>query len=356
MVVFLDKRITDQQLEAIKEAAKSMGLEARLVSGSHENILALIGDERGKELRSLEALPGVRKVMPVEKQYKIVSRDGNQRYNHYDTKIVNVSGVKFGAKKPVMIAGPCAVESLEQVTELACALRELGVDILRGGAYKPRTSPYDFQGLGEAGLKMLKRASEKSGLPIVTEVLDTAAVEQVAAYADMLQIGTRNMWNYALLSAVGKTRKPILLKRGLIATMTEWLCAAEYIAIEGNSEIVLCARGVRTGVTGEYGRNHADWDVIFPLQKETYLPVIADPSHCGGLAERVPSLALSALACGAQGLIIETIRENAKPEEVKCDYKQGLRPSQLRTLLKKCADIRFADMRSRDVRASYEEK
>jgi 3-deoxy-7-phosphoheptulonate synthase len=333
MVLVLEEGVSEGEIRKICEVISSMGLESKVVHGKEMYTISLIGDESNKPIMNLADLPGVKSVMPVQKPYKLVSRDGNPLYNHNGTKVVDIKVVKFGGINPVIIAGPCAVESLEQTLEIADEIKLLGVDMLRGGAYKPRTSPYEFQGLGEEGLRILKFASEKTNLPVVTEVTSPHLVEKVCEYADALQVGTRNMANYDLLREVGKSKKPVLLKRGMSATMKEWLCAAEYIAIEGNSDIILCVRGIKNNLSSEYGRNQADFDIIYDLRKETYFPVIADPSHIGGHRDRVPGLAMSALASGAQGLIIEAITEKASANTVLCDYNQSLRPSQIKDLL-----------------------
>jgi 3-deoxy-7-phosphoheptulonate synthase len=351
MVFILKKNATETEIDNLEQAILSLGLKYRLVIGVDRITISPIGDEIGTQIENLEAMPGVEAYLKVQKPYKLVSRDSHTQYNHNQTRIVDVKGVKFGGDKPVIIAGPCAIEALVDgkpvhaltevqsenaeypIFEIAREMKSLGADMLRGGAYKPRTSPYDFQGLGLEGLKILKQASDETNLPCITEVVDTRDAEKVAEYADMLQIGARNMENFELLKEVGRTKKPVLLKRGKSSTMKEWLLAAEYIIAEGNDNIVLCARGIKNNVSEEYGRNQADFDIIYELRKETYLPVIADPSHIGGERGRIPSLAMSALASGAQGLIIEVMKENAKPVEVLCDFKQSLMPSQMKELM-----------------------
>jgi 3-deoxy-7-phosphoheptulonate synthase len=270
--------------------------------------------------------------------YRLISRAGNVAYRDRDrTRIVRVSDVEIGGTKPVVIAGPCAVESREQTLEIARAVKDLGADMLRGGAYKPRTSPYEFQGLGEEGLEILAEARAETGLPIVTEVMDTRLVELVGSVADVLQIGSRNMHNTSLLTEVGRYGKPVLLKRGMAATLTEWLCAAEYIAKEGNLDIVLCERGVRTALSGQYDRFTLDLNVIAPVKQHTFLPIIVDPSHSTGNREMVPYAAQAGISCGAYGLIIEVIGEDTDACTIQCDGAQGIRPSYLKRIL---ADIR----------------
>ena len=245
-------------------------------------------------------------------------------------KPVQVLGVRIGgAERPVLISGPCAVESREQTLDLARAVKAAGADMLRGGAYKPRTNPYTFQGLGKPGLEILAEAREETGLPIVTEVMDTRLVELVGQYADMLQIGSRSMQNFPLLVEVGRYGKPVLLKRGMHATLEEWLCAAEYIAKEGNTDIVLCERGIRTALTGEYDRFTLDLNVIVPVKERTVLPVIVDPSHGTGIPEMVPGASRAAISAGADGLMIEVIGEHTDRSTIKCDGAQGIRASVL---------------------------
>lgn len=245
-------------------------------------------------------------------------------------KPVQVLGVRIGgAERPVIISGPCAVESREQTLDLARAVKAAGADMLRGGAYKPRTNPYTFQGLGKPGLEILAEAREETGLPIVTEVMDTRLVELVGQYADMLQIGSRSMQNFPLLVEVGRYGKPVLLKRGMHATLEEWLCAAEYIAKEGNTDIVLCERGIRTALTGEYDRFTLDLNVIVPVKERTVLPVIVDPSHGTGIPEMVPGASRAAISAGADGLMIEVIGEHTDRSTIKCDGAQGIRASVL---------------------------
>jgi len=248
--------------------------------------------------------------------------------------VVHVGRAAFGGRAPVVIAGPCAVESAEQTLAIARAVRDCGGDMLRGGAFKPRTSPYEFQGLGEEGLKILAAAREETGLPVVTEVLDVRQLDLVASYADMLQIGSRSMQNYPLLTEAGRSGKPVLLKRAMSATLFEWLCAAEYIAKEGNTQIVLCERGIRSFADGEYARFSLDLNVVMAARGATYLPVIVDPSHATGRADMVPPAARAAIACGAQGLIIEVIAQDTARESVLCDRLQGIRPSTLRHLIR----------------------
>ena len=256
------------------------------------------------------------------------------------TRPVRVGAATFGGERPVIIAGPCAVESREQTLEVARACRDAGADLLRGGAFKPRTNPYSFQGLGERGLEILAEARAETGLPIVTEVMDPRLVERVASCADMLQIGSRNMQNFPLLIEVGKTGKPVLLKRGWSSTLEEWLGAAEYIAAQGDLEIVLCERGIRTFSQGEYGRNTLDLNVIEALRELTFLPLIVDPSHATGRADRVPPASKAAIAAGADGLIIEVLGEGTAVCDTLCDGEQSIRPSALRPIVDFCRAFR----------------
>jgi 3-deoxy-7-phosphoheptulonate synthase len=239
-------------------------------------------------------------------------------------RVVRVGGVEFGNARPVIIAGPCAVESHAQALGIAREVRAAGADMLRGGAFKPRTSPYDFQGLGKEGLEILAAARKETGLPVVTEVLDVRDLELVSRYADMLQIGSRNMHHFPLLREVGRQDLPILLKRGMAASLKEWLCAAEYIAEGGNDRIVLCERGIRTFGNGEYDRNTLDLNVVQAVRREVDLPVIVDPSHGTGYRDMVPGAALAGIAVGADGLIIEVIGRSTSRSDVLCDAEQGI--------------------------------
>lgn len=265
--------------------------------------------------------------------YRLVSRRHNPEFKGLRTQIVRVGAVAFGGDTPVVVAGPCAVESADQMLAIARAVRASGAHALRGGAFKPRTSPYDFQGLGERGLEILAAAREATGLPVVTEVLDVRQVDLVARYADMLQIGSRSMQNFPLLTEVGRSGMPVLLKRAMSATLHEWLCAAEYIAKEGNTRIVLCERGIRSFADGEYARFSLDLTVVPAAREATYLPVIVDPSHATGRAAMVPAAAQAAIACGAHGLIVEVIGAETARGDVRCDGLQGIRPDALARLI-----------------------
>jgi 3-deoxy-7-phosphoheptulonate synthase len=270
--------------------------------------------------------------------YRLVSREALPAYRGTTrTREVQVAGVRIGGAEPVIIAGPCAVESRVQTLAIARAVREAGGQLLRGGTFKPRTSPHDFQGCGLTGLEILAEARAETGLGVVTEVMDVRLVEQVARFADCLQVGARSMQNFPLLREVGRTGKPVLLKRHWGASLTEWLCAAEYIAVEGNLDIILCERGVRTHTHGEYSRCTLDLAVIPALRERTFLPVVVDPSHSTGVAAYVPSLARAGVAAGAHGLIIEVIAQDADPAGALCDGAQSIRPSDLATLV---ADLR----------------
>lgn len=243
--------------------------------------------------------------------------------------VIRIGGREIGGDEPFLIAGPCAVESREQMLEVAFAVKEAGAHMLRGGAFKPRTSPYSFQGLGEKGLEILAEAREATGLPFVTEVMDPRLMDLVASYADVIQIGSRNMANYPLLVEAGRAGKPVLLKRGWSATLEEWVYAAEYVALEGNMDVILCERGLRTFTRDEYTRNTIDIGVVPALREITCLPVIVDPSHAAGRADLVPPLAKAALAVGADGLIIEVIAEGTDRSQVRCDGDQSIRPGAL---------------------------
>jgi 3-deoxy-7-phosphoheptulonate synthase len=246
---------------------------------------------------------------------------------------VRVGDIEFGGQRPLIIAGPCAVESREQTLTIARQVREAGADMLRGGAYKPRKSPYSFQGLGEEGLKILAEAREATGLPFVTEVMDPRLVELIASYADVLQIGSRSMHSTPILIEVGKSGKPVLLKRGWCATLDEWLNAAEYIACQGNLDIIMCERGIRTFSRDEYNRNTLDLNVVPAMQKETFLPLIVDPSHSTGRADLAVPVAKAALAAGAHGLIIEVIAAEKDRPQILCDARQGILPSELQEIV-----------------------
>jgi 3-deoxy-7-phosphoheptulonate synthase len=270
----------------------------------------------------------------LDRIYPLVSRQNHPTFRTGGTRLVDVGDVRFGAPRPVVIAGPCAVESRLHTLEIAHAAKASGADMLRGGAFKPRTSPYDFQGLGEEGLKILKEASQETGLPVVSEVLDVRQVELVSQYADMLQVGSRSMQNFPLLTEVGRLGRPVLLKRGMAALLCEWLGAAEYIAKEGNLDVVLCERGIRSFSSGEYSRFSLDLSVVRAAQEATFLPVIVDPSHATGLAEMVPWASRAAIEFGAHGLIIEMVAERTDLATVKCDALQAIRPSALQEIVR----------------------
>jgi len=324
MVVVMKREASDADVERVAEKVREVGGEAFISRGAVHTIIGLVGDTAVFRALDLDNLPGVDHLIQIGKPYKMVARA-----LHPQPTTVMVGPAAVGRGLFTMIAGPCAVESEEQALEAARSARDAGATILRGGAFKPRTSPYSFQGLGERGLEILAECRRETGLPVVTEVVEPRDVELVATWADALQIGTRNMQNFALLKEVGATSKPVLLKRGLSATIEEWLMAAEYIAQRGNSEIVLCERGIRTFEPST--RFTLDLAGMAVAQQESHLPVIVDPSHATGLKELVAPMARAAIAAGADGVMVDV---HAKPGEALCDGPQALSPDELELLSK----------------------
>jgi len=320
----MKRSATDQQIDAVIQWIESLGYKVHLSRGTERTIIGAVGDQRGKEnLRLVESLPGVEKTVPILKPYKLASRESKE-----GNTVIRVKDVQIGGGTFVVMAGPCAVESDEQMMESAYVVKKGGADILRGGAFKPRTSPYSFQGMEEEGLKLLKRAREKSGLPIITEVVNPADVDLVEEYADVFQIGARNIQNFALLKEVGRAKKPVLIKRGMMTTIEELLMSAEYILSSGNSEVILCERGIRTFETAT--RNTLDISAVPVLKELTHLPVIVDPSHASGTWKYVRPLAKCALAVGADGIMIEV---HPEPEKAFSDGKQSLKPEKFYELM-----------------------
>ena len=315
---------TESEIKKVEGRIKGFGYQAHFIPGRNRLAIGVTGNRGVEERLYLESLPGVLQVIQVTKPYKLASRE-----THQEDSVIYVGNVQFGDGNAVMIAGPCAVESLEQTLRIADSVENRGAQILRGGAYKPRTSPYAFQGLGEEGLKILAEAREKTGLPFVTEVLDTETISVVAQYADMLQIGMRNMQNFTLLKEVGKAGKPVLMKRGMSATLEETLMSAEYLMVNGCRDVVICERGVRT--FGNHARNTLDISVVPALKQVSHLPIIIDPSHSSGQHYSVIPHALAGLGAGADGIIVDV---HDRPEEALCDGPQALHPDEFTQLMK----------------------
>ena len=332
MIVVMRQGATRQEIENVEKRLIELGFKTHPIYGEVKTVIGAVGDKRLLEEHNLLQLPGVERILSIMKPYKLVGREFKN-----DNTVVKVGDVEIGAKKLVVMAGPCAVESQEQMYEVAKRVKDAGATVLRGGAYKPRTSPYSFQGMEEEGLKMLSEAARSYGLKVVTEVMDTRDVELVSRYADILQIGTRNMQNFRLLKECGLSRKPVLLKRGLCATIEEWLMSAEYILSEGNDNVILCERGIRTFET--FTRNTLDLSAVLAVKKLSHLPIIVDPSHGTGKAWMVGSMAKAALTLGADGVIIEV---HNNPKYALSDGEQSITPdkyAQILPVLKKYAEL-----------------
>jgi 3-deoxy-7-phosphoheptulonate synthase len=314
MIIVARKGVTEDELDHIRERVEAAGLRTHISRGEHRTIIGCLGDEQRLEGVALRSIPGVEAVHAVLEPYKLASRDFAA-----DPTRISFGGTEIGGSDVVIIAGPCSVEGRDMLAETAKRVRSAGAQGLRGGAFKPRSSPYSFQGLGEEGLKILADVRSETGLPIVTEVMDTRRVELVASYADVLQIGARNMQNFSLLTEVGRLRRPVLLKRGMAATVKDLLLAAEYVMSQGNPNVILCERGIRT--FGTDTRNTFDLAAIPVMKRATHLPVIADPSHAGGRRHLVAPLSYAAIAAGADGLIVEV---HPDPETATSDGDQSL--------------------------------
>jgi 3-deoxy-7-phosphoheptulonate synthase len=323
MIIVLKPNATESQIKHIVAKVKSLGLKPMISRGIERTIIGVIGEEDLLRAQPLEVYPGVEKVMPVLAPYKLVSRE----FKPSDT-IVKVDGLEIGSKRIVVMAGPCAVENYELLLSIARSVKKAGALCLRGGAFKPRTSPYSFQGLGEEGLKYLAEARKRIGLPVVTELMDVRDLELVERHADIIQIGARNMQNFDLLKEVGRSKKPVLLKRGMSSTIKEWLLSAEYILQNGNFNVILCERGIRTFETET--RFTQDVSAIPLIKSMSHLPVVVDPSHAAGRWGLVPALAKAAVAAGADGLLIEV---HSKPEEALCDGPQAMLPEKFAQLM-----------------------
>lgn len=325
MIITLKKEAKSEQIEKLIHRFENMDLKVTVIYGENYNVFGLVGDTSKVDEKNIMANPIVANVQRVDEPYKLV----NRKFHPEDT-IVDVNGIKIGGKKLTMIAGPCSVEGQEQILRIAKEVKECGADMLRGGAYKPRTSPYAFQGLGTQGIMDLCQAREETGLPIVSELMAIEHLEEFVENVDIIQIGARNMQNFDLLKAVGKTKKPILLKRGLANTINEWIMAAEYIMSEGNPNVIFCERGIRTFET--MTRNTLDLAVIPIIKSKTHLPIIIDPSHAAGNWKLIESLSLASIAAGADGLIIE-VHDN--PECAWSDGDQSLKPDKYASLVQK---------------------
>ena len=324
MIIVMAPDATPEEMEKVENTIRELGYTPHAIVGVERKVIGAVGDERGKNrLQSIETMGGVESVFPILKPYKLASREVKST-----NSVIQVGGVSIGGPAIAIIAGPCSVESKEQICTTAKLVKSSGASFLRGGAYKPRTSPYSFQGMEEDGLKLLAAAREVSGLPIVTEVMNPREIDLVAKYADVIQVGARNMQNFSLLKELGRVDKPILLKRGMMNTIKEFLMSAEYVLSEGNHQVILCERGIRTFETAT--RNTLDISCIPVLKKETHLPIIIDPSHATGHWDMVESMSRASIAAGADGLIIEV-----HPDPVKAfsDGPQSLKPEKFDRLM-----------------------
>lgn len=329
MIIIMKPSASDEAIRKVTDIIESKGLQAHLSKGSQVTIVGVVGDKTQLAGCNIEMSEGVEKIVPVTESYKLV----NKKF-HPEDSVIPVGNTHIGPGTMTVMAGPCAIESREQLMETAFAVKKAGATFLRGGAYKPRTSPYSFQGLEEEGLKYMKEAREATGLNVICEVTSAHAIEAAVQYVDMLQIGARNMQNFELLKEAGKSGIPVLLKRGIAATVDEWLNAAEYIISEGNPNIVLCERGIRTYET--FTRNTLDISAVPVIKKLSHLPVIVDPSHASGINWLIEPLALAAAAIGADGLIIEVHND---PSHALCDGAQSITPAQFDALAKKVSQV-----------------
>jgi 3-deoxy-7-phosphoheptulonate synthase len=332
MIIVTKPEATEEQIEHIVDRIKEWGLKAEVSHGAVRVVIGVIGPEDVIREKPLAAIPGVESVTPVLKPYKLVARE----FRGTDS-LVKIGDVTFGGKEVVLMSGPCSVENREQVVSIAQDIKSAGAKILRGGAFKPRTSPYSFQGLGVDGLKLLAEAREETGLPIITEIMDTKDLDVIEKYADCLQVGTRNMQNFSLLKEVGRSKLPVMLKRGMSATIKDLLMSAEYILSEGNFNVLLCERGIRTFET--YTRNTLDLNAVPVLKAETHLPVVVDPTHGVGIREFIPAMALAAVAAGADALMVEV---HNSPELAKSDGEQALLPDEFADLVARVKSVAIA--------------
>lgn len=324
MIIVLKPEASEAQIKHIVSKVKSLGLKPMISRGMERTIIGVIGEEDILRVQPMEIFPGVEKVMPILAPYKLVSRE----FKPVDTIVEVEGGIKIGGKRVVIMAGPCAVENYELLLSIAKSVKKSGAVVLRGGAYKPRTSPYNFQGLGEEGLKFLAEARKRTGLPVITELMDLRELEVVERHADIIQIGARNMQNFDLLKEVGRAKKPVLLKRGMAATVKDLLLSAEYILQNGNFNVILCERGIRTFETDT--RFTLDLSAIPVIKHLSHLPVVVDPSHAAGRWSLISSLAKAGIAAGADGLLIEV---HSKPEEALCDGQQSMLPEKFAKLM-----------------------
>lgn len=329
MIIVMKKSATKEDIERVSKVVLEKGLKVSIVEGQEQSVIGVLGDRTLIDPRQIEVEETVEKVMIVSEPYKLANRAF-----HPDNSIVEVDGVKVGGNHLALIAGPCSVESEEQVITIAKAAKAAGANMLRGGAFKPRSSPYSFQGMGSSGLDILVAAKKETGLPIVSELMSADYIEEFEEKVDLIQIGARNMQNFDLLKRLGKVSKPILLKRGLSATFEEWIMSAEYIMSAGNPNVILCERGIRTFET--YTRNTLDLQAIPVIQKMTHLPIVIDPSHAGGKWWLVEPMAKAAVAAGCNGLMIEV---HNNPEKALCDGPQSLRPKKYEELLQQIKEI-----------------
>ncbi len=323
MIIVLKPGATTVEIDHVVDRIRDLGLKPHVSTGEHRTIIGVIGDENKLRAQPLQAIPGVEQVIPIMKPFKLASREFTKK----DT-VVNVGKVKVGGGHLAMIAGPCAIESAEVLDEIAGPIKKAGANILRGGAFKPRTSPYSFQGLGEEGLKILRDIGQKHDMPVVTEVMDPRQIPLVEKYADMFQIGARNMQNFDLLKEIGQTQKPVLMKRGMSATVKDLLMSAEYVLAEGNPNVVLCERGVRS--FEDSTRNMLDMSAVPNVKGQSHLPIIVDPSHATGRPDLIPPMALASIAAGADGVHIEV---HSCPEKALSDGPQALLPPKYTSLM-----------------------
>jgi len=330
MIIGMRTGTTPEEIDGVVQRAKSLGLSVQLNLGTDKTVVAILGSNTGQLPTDIFAvLPGVENVTRIMKPYKLASREFKK-----EDSLVSINGIEIGGKRIVVMAGPCAVESEEQLIEAGWAVKESGASILRGGAFKPRTSPFSFHGMEKTGLELLARAKKQFGIPVITEVVDPHDVSLVSRYTDILQIGSRNMQNFALLTAIGKSKRPVVLKRGFSCTVTEWLTAADYLLTEGNNQVILCERGIRT--FEDSTRFSLDISSIPVIKRFSHLPVIVDPSHAAGHYSLVPAIAKAAVAAGADGLLVEV---HPNPKEALVDGLQSLTPSDFARLMEELRSV-----------------